>query len=157
MSAQHLGKAANRSIGQAMHDYSMLADTDRVLIAVSGGVDSLVLSWILNHWRLKAPISYDISAVFVDNGYDNSTADKVAKQLDGIGVPYRIEKTDFWHRATEADGGKSICYHCARLRRNHLFAIAESEGFNKIGFGHFFHQPALCRQYKHHGPQAKTV
>jgi tRNA 2-thiocytidine biosynthesis protein TtcA len=131
-----LSKAANRNIGRAMHSYTMLTDSDRVLIAVSGGVDSLVLTWILNHWRHKAPIRYEILAAYIDNGFDSSTRDKVAEQLQKIGVPYLIEKTDFWHRAAAAEEGKSICYHCARLRRNRLFAIAEAQGFNKIGFGH---------------------
>jgi tRNA 2-thiocytidine biosynthesis protein TtcA len=131
-----LSKAANRRIGQAMHTYTMLADSDRVLIAVSGGVDSLVLTWILKHWLQKAPIRYEISAVYIDNGFDTSTGDKVAEQLQNIGVPYLIERTDFWHRAATAEEGKSVCYHCARLRRNRLFAIAEEQGFNKIGFGH---------------------
>jgi len=131
-----LSKAANRRIGQAMHRYTMLADADRVLIAVSGGVDSLVLTWILKHWQHKAPIHYDISAVYIDNGFDSSTSHKVAKQLQNIGVPCLVEKTDFWQRAAAAEEGKSICYHCARLRRNRLFAIAEEQGFNKIGFGH---------------------
>lgn len=131
-----LSRAANRNIGQAMHDYAMLADDDRVLIAVSGGVDSLVLTWILHHWQRKAPIRYKILAVHIDNGFDLSTSDKVADQLQSIGVPYRIVKTDFWQRATAAADGKSVCYHCARLRRNRLFAIAGEQGFNKIGFGH---------------------
>jgi len=131
-----LSKAANKRIGQAMHNYAMLAEGDRVLIAVSGGVDSLVLTWILNHWQHKAPIRYEILAVYIDNGFDSSTGAKVAEQLQTLGVPYLIEKTDFWHRATAAAVGKSLCYHCARLRRNRLFAIAEEQGFNKISFGH---------------------
>ncbi|KPK29695.1 MAG: hypothetical protein AMK70_15475, partial [Nitrospira bacterium SG8_35_1] len=140
-----LSKAANRSIGQAMHNYQMLADNDRVLIAVSGGVDSLVLTWILNHWQQKAPIDYEIIAAYIDNGFDRSTGDNVAQQLQNIGVPYLIEKTDFWHRAAAAEEGKSICYHCARLRRNRLFAIAEKQGFNKIGFGH--HQDDILETF----------
>ena len=119
-----------------MHDYSMLADNDQVLIAVSGGVDSLVLTWILNYWQQKAPIQYNILAVCVDNGFDTSISDNVAKQLREINIPYLIEKTDFWERATAAEDGKSTCYHCARLRRNLLFSIAEQQGFNKIAFGH---------------------
>ena len=119
-----------------MHDYSMLADGDRVLVAVSGGVDSLVLSWILKFWEQKAPIRYDISAMFVDNGFDSSTAGNVAEQLQHIGVPFGIAKTDFRERAAAAEDGKSICYHCARLRRNFLFEVAAQEGFNKIAFGH---------------------
>ncbi len=131
-----LSKAENRKIGQAMHDYSMLDDGDRVLVAVSGGIDSLVLSWLLDYWLHKAPIEYEILAVNIDNGFDSSTGDNVEAQLKKINVPFLIERTDFWERAAAAEGGKSVCYHCSRLRRNRLFAIAEEQGFNKIAFGH---------------------
>jgi tRNA 2-thiocytidine biosynthesis protein TtcA len=131
-----LSRAENRKIGQAMHDYAMLDDNDRVLIAVSGGIDSLVLCWLLKQWRHKAPIHYEILAVNIDNGFDASTSTNVEKQLSNIKVPYRIDKTDFWERASAAEDGKSVCYHCARLRRNRLFAIAEEQGFNKLAFGH---------------------
>ena len=131
-----LSKAVNRKIGQAMHNYSMLADGDQVLIAVSGGVDSLVLTWILNYWQHKAPIKYNLSAVYIDNGFDSGTSDNVGKQLRKINIPYQIKKTDFWEKASAAEEGKSTCYHCARLRRNLLFSIAEKKGFNKIAFGH---------------------
>jgi tRNA 2-thiocytidine biosynthesis protein TtcA len=131
-----LSKAVNRRIGQAMHKYNMLADGDRILIAVSGGVDSLVLTWLLKYWHRKAPINYEIFAVYIDNGFDNQMGDKVAGQLQKIGVPYQVEKTAFWEKAEQAEKGKSICYHCARLRRNRLFSIAEQENFNKMAFGH---------------------
>ena len=131
-----LSKSVNHRIGQAMHRYDMLADGDRVLIAVSGGVDSLVLVWLLNFWRRKAPINYEILAVYIDNGFDSQMGKKVEEQLQEIDVPYQIERTDFWEKAAVAEEGKSICYHCARLRRNRLFAIAEQENFNKMAFGH---------------------
>lgn len=131
-----LNKSVNRRIGQAMHKYNMLDDGDRVLIAVSGGIDSLVLAWLLQYWRSKAPIKYDILAVHIDNGYDSRMGNNVKEQLRRISIPYQVEKTDYWARAAAAEEGKSICYHCARLRRNRLFAIAEQENFNKIAFGH---------------------
>jgi len=131
-----LRKAANRKIGRAMHDYAMLAEGDRVLVAVSGGIDSLVLTWILKFWQHKAPIRYDLFAVYIDNGFDSKTGSKVEEQLRNIGVSYRIERTDFREKAVAAENGKSICYHCARLRRNLLFATAEQQNFNKIAFGH---------------------
>jgi len=131
-----LTKAVNRRIGQAMHNYTMLDDSDRVLVAVSGGVDSLVLAWILNSWVYKAPISYKVLAVYIDNGFDSRTADKVEGQLQNIEIPYLIEKTNFWERAVAAEEGRSVCYHCARLRRNRLFSIAQKAGYNKMAFGH---------------------
>jgi len=131
-----LSKIANRRIGRAMHNYAMLADSDRVLVAVSGGVDSLVLAWLLNGWLRKAPISYEILAVYIDNGFDRQTADKVEEQLQNIKIPYLIEKTDFWARAAATEEGKSVCYHCARFRRNRLFSIAEQQGYNKMALGH---------------------
>jgi tRNA 2-thiocytidine biosynthesis protein TtcA len=131
-----LNKATNRSIGLAMHHYSMLADGDRVLLAVSGGIDSLVLAAILKNWRHKAPIHYEISAVYIDSGFDAFMPGRVADQLQKIGLPYLIEETDFWHRAAAAEEGRSICYHCSRLRRNRLFELAQKQNCNKIGFGH---------------------
>lgn len=129
-------KDVNRRIARAMHDYSMLADGDRVLVAVSGGVDSLVLAWLLAHWRRKAPISYDLLAVHIDNGFDTDSRDLVAAELDRLQLPCLIETTTFGSKALAAEDGKSVCYHCARQRRNRLFELARKQGFNKIAFGH---------------------
>lgn len=126
----------NRRIGKAMHDYRMLADGDRVLIAVSGGVDSLVVSWLLDHWRKKAPINYEILAVHIDNGFDHGSAGLVEKELARLKLPYLIELTDFGPQALRAEDGRSVCYHCARQRRNRLFELAAARGFKKIAFGH---------------------
>ena len=66
---QILSSAANRRIGQAMHDYSMLNDGDRLLLAVSGGIDSLVMARVMSLWLKKAPINYHMEAVLVDHKY----------------------------------------------------------------------------------------
>jgi len=114
----------------------MLADKDRVLIAVSGGVDSLFLAWLLIEWRRKAPISYDVSAIHLDMGFAQPTSPLVMEQLEKLQIPYAIEHTSFGREALMIEDGKSGCYHCARQRRNYLFDLARRHGYNKIGFGH---------------------
>ena len=131
-----LNKQTNRLIGRAMHDYEMLADQDRVIIAVSGGIDSLVLLSILKHWLKKAPITYDLLAVHLDMGFGETETALVGAQLERLGVKYLIEKTDIGPRALEAENGRSGCFHCSRQRRTRLFEIARERGYTKIALGH---------------------
>jgi tRNA 2-thiocytidine biosynthesis protein TtcA len=132
-----LPKDVNQRIGQAMHMYDMLHDGDRVMIAVSGGVDSLVLMWLLDYWRRKAPIDYELLAVHLDMGFDEAGCNKsVLKEMNKSGLPILIEHTDFGSKALTAENGKSACYHCSRQRRTRLFELARERGINKIAFGH---------------------
>jgi len=120
-----------------MHMYDMLRHGDRVLVAVSGGVDSLVLAWLLDSWRRKAPIDYELLAVHLDMGFGAAGSDcPVALQLERLAVPYLIERTDFGARALAAENGKSACYHCSRQRRTRLFDLARERKMTKIAFGH---------------------
>ncbi|WP_156792221.1 tRNA lysidine(34) synthetase [Desulfotalea psychrophila] len=126
----------NKLLGKAMHDYAMLEDGDRVLVGLSGGVDSMVLAWILHFWQKKAPISYQIETITVDNGYWRSSKGatdpqlSIGPQMEKFGITHRV--VDAWALARE----EMTCYLCARNRRNQLFDIARAEGFNKIALGH---------------------
>ena len=128
-----------------MHDYKMLADKDRIIIAVSGGIDSLVLAWLLDFWKKKAPIDYKLFAVHLDMGFGSRESSLVEEQLKGLGLPYIIKKTSIGRKAFDAEKGKSGCYHCARQRRNLLFEVAREKGYNKIAFGH--HQEDIIETF----------
>jgi tRNA 2-thiocytidine biosynthesis protein TtcA len=138
-----LSLEVNRRIGQALHAYRMLADGDRVLIAVSGGVDSLVLAWLLNFWRKKAPIDYRIQALHIDMqpGADGpgTSAQSVQSRLAGMGIPLHIIPAA-WQPDLSAspsgEPGKDLCFTCARNRRKQLFDYAGSGDFNKLALGH---------------------
>lgn len=127
----------NRKIGQAMSDWKMLNDGDRVLIGVSGGVDSLVTSWILSMWREKAPIHYDIETIYVDNGFwtpecgEESPAEKIRRQMQQFSIEFSVVRG--W---SLKDGEDRSCFVCARNRRSQLFELARQKDCNKLALGH---------------------
>ncbi len=120
----------DRKIGKTMTGHRMLAPGDRVLVAVSGGIDSLVLTWLLDRWRRKTPFTYHLLAAHIDMGFDPATAVAVARALDRFPVPYLID--DCRHLAPEIDG----CHACARHRRKRLFDLAAAHQCNRIALGH---------------------
>ncbi|MCI5158648.1 MAG: PP-loop domain-containing protein [Candidatus Electrothrix sp. AUS1_2] len=138
----------NRRIAKAMLDYSMLADGDRVLIAVSGGIDSLVLAWLLHTWRKKAPIDYELQAVYVDmrpagtsEAGAGERAGLIRNRLAALGLSCQIlpgelpalPETQQKQDRAETTG---ICFQCARNRRRLLFEYAREQGFATLALGH---------------------
>jgi tRNA 2-thiocytidine biosynthesis protein TtcA len=119
-----------------MHDYSMLQNTDRVLVAVSGGVDSAILAWVLQTWRAKAPIEYSLQAVYIDNGFWKAElgGEEPARRIAAMLQPFDIEVAVVPARPLVDE--ERTCYLCARNRRSQLFDLAAEWGMNKIALGH---------------------
>lgn len=115
-----------------MHRHQMLQDGDRVMAAVSGGVDSLVLAWLLDKWRKKTPIDYQLQCVHIDFGSDRSRtarAEQLSTMFADLGMPLLVEQE-------KPIVGERNCFICAKQRRHQLFDLAARMNCNKIAFGH---------------------
>lgn len=123
----------SKKVGKAIWDYGMLRDGDRVLIAVSGGKDSLSLLKILKERRRFVPLKYELIACFVDMGFSWINYDPLIKFFENEAVEYVISKpTTSWRNGEEAFD----CFWCSWNRRKALFQVAEDYGCSKIALGH---------------------
>lgn len=129
-------KALNREVGKALHRYDMISDGDRILVGLSGGKDSLALLWILNERHSRIPINYELFAVHIDPGFEDTFSASLAKYCHDTGFELRVEHTDFGILAHSHHNRENPCFLCSRLRRKRLFEIADEIGCNKLALGH---------------------
>lgn len=123
-------------MGKAIHTRGMIGNGDHVMVAVSGGLDSLSLLWLLRERLSRIPIAYSLTAVHVDLGFGADSAGKMESFFVKNGFDYRIITTDIGLKAHSAENRESPCFLCSWLRRKTLFKAAEEIGSEKIAFGH---------------------
>lgn len=132
----HAAKEMRRLVGKAVHTHDMLRDGDRVLVAVSGGKDSMTLLWLLRERLDRIPIRYKITAVHVDPGFGADSAGRLGEFFARQGFEYRTIESDIGPRAHSEENRENPCFLCSRLRRKLLFEAAEQLGCSRIAFGH---------------------
>ena len=114
----------------------MLADGDRIVVGVSGGADSLTLLLLLQERLARIPINYELFAVHIDPGFEESFAEPLNSFCEKIGMALRVEFTDSGPRAHSSANRENPCFLCSRLRRTRLFEIARELKCNKLALGH---------------------
>jgi tRNA 2-thiocytidine biosynthesis protein TtcA len=126
-----------RLTGQAISDYRMIEEGDRVMVCLSGGKDSYALLDMMILLRKSAPISFDLIAVNLDQKQPGFPEDVLPIYMSEKGVPfYVIERDTFSTVKRVVPEGKTTCALCSRLRRGTLYGFAEANGVTKIALGH---------------------
>jgi tRNA 2-thiocytidine biosynthesis protein TtcA len=135
--ANKLTKRLRRLAGEAIADYGMIADGDRLMVCLSGGKDSYALLDVLMYLRSHAPIHFDIVAVNLDQKQPGFPAHVLPDYLTRLGVPFRIEEQDTYSTVKRViPEGKTMCSLCSRLRRGVLYRVAGELGATRIALGH---------------------
>ncbi|HOI06501.1 MAG TPA: ATP-binding protein [Deltaproteobacteria bacterium] len=130
-------KRVLRKTGTAVSDYRMIGHGDRILVAVSGGKDSIVLLKVLYELNRSAPVEFELVPVHVATGFEKDFHRIQDWALEELGVTIRVFQSGIGEILEKvADPEKSPCALCSRLRRGVLYTMAHEEGFTAIALGH---------------------
>ena len=123
--SNYTAREMKRLMGKAIHTREMIQEGDHVMVAVSGGKDSMSLLWLLRERIKRIPIDYRITAVHVDPGFGADSASRMEAFFSDHGFEYHVLKSEIGPKAHGPENRENPCFLCSRLRRTMLFQLAD--------------------------------
>lgn len=122
---------------KAIKEFELISENDKIAVCISGGKDSMLLAKCFQELKRHGQMNFDVEFVVMDPGYDEENLKQIYENAKILNIPIKVFKTEIF-KIVEEHGKDEPCYLCARLRRGHLYSIAQQLGCNKIALGHHF-------------------
>ena len=129
-------RSIRQPFAEAIRRYGLIREGDHIAVCISGGKDSMLLAKLMQMYLPESPVSFSLSFLIMDPGYNPENCHRVEENARLLGIPYTLFETDIFSVANTQP--KNPCFLCARMRRGHLYSKAQAMGCNKIALGHHF-------------------